>query len=66
MALHDYNHDGKLDKYDYYMEELQMEEWNKFCEENKKKPPTPMEDVVSIGIVIGILVGVILFVQKIF
>ncbi len=64
--LYDYNHDGKIDKYDYYMEEWQMEEWDEFCEENKKKPASPMEDAISIGIVIGIFVGIVLLIQKFF
>ncbi len=64
--MRDYNHDGKIDKYDHYIEELQMKEWDDFCEENKKNPPTPMEDAIAIGIVIGILLGIILFVKWIF
>lgn len=61
--MRDYNHDGKIDKYDYDMEELEMEEWNHFCENNKENPSSPIADAITMGIIIGIIVGFFLYLE---
>lgn len=66
MSVHDYNHNGKIDKEDLYLEELFIQESEEYEQERKEHPCTPTEDAIGIGVVIGIFIIVGLWIKSVF